>query len=426
MAHKEAARFDISIYLDTRRKTKDGTYPVKLKVYDVSTKERKYYPIGDKTKKSIYMAEKDFQSIVETVKPRKEHKEQRAALNTLKEKAKEVASSLDQFNFDDFTKLWDTDKVKNKQSVESYYNDAIDQFNKQERTGTAVNYKDSIKSLLGYHNSRSSKSKTLLFSDISADWLEGYEKYMLNKGRSQTTVGIYLRPLRAIFNTAISEKSTTIETYPFGKRKYTIPAPKATKKALNHEQLGKLFNGIPQTTEQEQAKDFWFFSYACNGMNIKDIANLKFKDISGEMLTFKRAKTSNTNKSQAAVKVAMNDFTANVIEKYGNPNHNPDNLIFKILDPAKDHESNHRKLKNFIRFVNQHFKNYAESLGIEGEISTYWARHSYATNAIRKGASMEFVGNALGHSNLKTTMGYFGGFEDDKIKEISKQLMDFN
>ncbi|MDD4156439.1 MAG: tyrosine-type recombinase/integrase [Candidatus Cloacimonetes bacterium] len=81
-------------------------------------------------------------------------------------------------------------------------------------------------------------------------------------------------------------------------------------------------------------------------------------------------------------------------------------------------------MKNFIRLINQHFTNFANNNGISDTISTYWARHSFATNAIRSGASMEFVSEALSHSNLKTTQNYFAGFADEAKKDISNKLMD--
>ena len=81
--------------------------------------------------------------------------------------------------------------------------------------------------------------------------------------------------------------------------------------------------------------------------------------------------------------------------------------------------------QNFTRFINQHFKKYALSLGITEDISTYWARHSFATRAIRIGLSMEFVSEALNHSDLKTTKNYFSGFTDEVNKINSDKLMNF-
>ncbi len=59
-------------------------------------------------------------------------------------------------------------------------------------------------------------------------------------------------------------------------------------------------------------------------------------------------------------------------------------------------------------------------------ISTYWARHSFATLSVRKGASMEFIQESLGHKDMATMQAYFAGFDDDTKKEFAKGLMDFD
>ena len=64
-------------------------------------------------------------------------------------------------------------------------------------------------------------------------------------------------------------------------------------------------------------------------------------------------------------------------------------------------------------------------VAIDENISTYYARHSFSTNAIRSGASMELVSEQLGHADLKTTQNYFSGFEDDSIEDLTKKLMNF-
>ncbi|MBK8927544.1 MAG: tyrosine-type recombinase/integrase [Crocinitomicaceae bacterium] len=70
-------------------------------------------------------------------------------------------------------------------------------------------------------------------------------------------------------------------------------------------------------------------------------------------------------------------------------------------------------------------KNLAESLGLSRDISTYWARHSFATNTIRNGAPMEFVMEALSHSNMKTTKGYFAGLKTKTKKNLYVNLWSF-
>jgi len=405
----------ISIYLDTRRAKKNGKYPVKLRVFTKQPRKQMLYPTA------FELTESEFKSIWETTKPRNEYKEMRLKLQAIETKANETAQRINPFTYESFERALYANISAKERNVNYYYSIAIDGYKTNKQIGTASNYDLSLKSLLDFHN-----KSTLSFYTITVQWLKDYEAHMVeDKNRSKTTVSMYLRALRTIFNNAIKDKTINPDVYPFGKGKYEVPSPAGVKKALNKEQLKTLFEGTPQTQEQEKAKAFWFFSYFCNGMNTKDIANLKYKDISGDTLTFMRAKTTKTNSKQTPINAILNDFTFDVIKKYGNPGHSTENYIFSIIEPTATAESKHRQISNFIRLVNQHFLKYAEGLGLNEKISTYWARHSFATNAIRSGASMELISELLAHTNLKTTKGYFAGFESEAKRDLAKKLMEF-
>jgi site-specific recombinase XerD len=406
----------ISIFLDVRRAKQNGKYPVKLRVFTPMPRTQKLYA-------TPYEFTKDeFHSIWETTKPRKEHKEDRLKLQAIEARANEIANQLSIFSFDAFERLLFSGTSKTQRDIQFYYQQAIALYNRNQQIGTAESYSQSLKTLIEF-----SGKTSLAFHAITPQWLKDYERFMTDeKKRSKTTIGIYLRPLRAIFNTAISDKVITADQYPFGRKKYSIPAPQGVKKALTKEQLKLLFETEPISPDQQKAKAFWFFSYSCNGMNFKDIACLQYKNINGDTLSFVRAKTANTNKKQAPATVYLSSYAQSIIEQYGNQQTNPESLLFPIIEAGDSKETQHRKIGNFVRFVNQHFSKFAKSIGIKEQVSTYWARHSFATNAIRSGASMEFVSEALRHSNLKTTQAYFAGFEDEKKREISNKLFDFN
>lgn len=408
-------RINISIYLDTRKEKKNGKYPVKLRVFSPFPREQKLYSLPYEYTKD------EFLQVWETKKPKKEFKEDNIKLNSILSKANEIAQSLSNFNFEEFYRIFFSTKNHNKSNIEYYYEKYISKLKDNNQIGTAENYSLSLKSLREF-----SKKDSIPFLSITPTFLEKYENYMIEKkNRSQTTVGIYLRPLRAIFNLAIEEKAINNDIYPFGKNKYIIPSPKSVKKALNKEELSLLYKSSPNTKEQETAKDFWFFSYCCNGMNMKDIAQLKNKNIKNGELTFRRAKTSRSNKSNLTSSILLHEQALKVIDKYGNISKKPDDYIFNIINKSQTAEVQHKKVKNFIRFVNQHLLILAKDNGIDVKISSYWARHSFATNAIKAGAGIEYVSEALQHSNVTTTRGYFAGFENDKKKEITDKLMDF-
>lgn len=427
----------ISLYLDTRRIKSNGLYPVKIRVFTPSPRKQKLYPTR------FEFSQKDFESIWETSKPRNEHKETRRDLQAVETLAIETAEEISPFVFEQFEKKLYRGKGEGE-NVFYQYGLIIKKLTDNSQLGTASNYELSLKSLklfILYVKGKAitddmtkdevekslASLKRLLFSEITTTWLNKYENYMINvKSRSRTTVSIYLRALRTVFNTAIADKEIDAKNYPFGKRKYQVPAVKSVKKSLTKAELKMLMEAEAKTPEQIKARDFWFFSYICNGMNIKDIALLKYEDLQQGKIIFYRAKTINTAKADLRpVVVHLTDYAKSIIEKYGNANKGPKELIFVILNKEQSEIDKFKGIKNFTRFINQNLKKLAKANNITSEISTYWARHSFATNAIRSGLSMEFVSEAFTHSSMKTTQGYFAGFEDTNKKELMESLMNF-
>ena len=246
---------------------------------------------------------------------------------------------------------------------------------------------------------------------------------MLAKGNSPATVSIYLRALRAVFNRAISDNDIEPTVYPFGRgkrenSKYSIPTAGGVKKALSQNQLKAFFNSEPQTPEQQRAKDFWFFSYACNGINTKDIANLKFKNLEDDKFYFIREKTKSTAGKIKTITVYLNEFTKGIIEKYGNNDKEPNNYVFDIISLKDNAKTKHSKISNFNRSIGQHIKKICKANDLPEDTTMYWARHSFATNAVRNGATTEFIQESLGHDNIKTTQSYLNGFEDDVKRNL--------
>jgi integrase/recombinase XerD len=156
------------------------------------------------------------------------------------------------------------------------------------RIGAAVCMHCSYQSLMKFRGNVS-------FNEITVAYLNQYEQWLQNRDVSKTTIGIYIRALRTIFNEAIEEGIIKREKcYPFGRRRYRIPASKNIKKALDLSDVSKIYyyeckSGIEG---EQKAKDFWLFSYFGNRMNTKDIAYLKWKNLREDYLVFERVKKS--------------------------------------------------------------------------------------------------------------------------------------
>ncbi len=411
-------QYSISYFLDTRRMKKNGKYPLKLRVFTSLSKQQKLFQTKYEFTKN------EFGSIWETMKPRNEHKDIRRDLQGILTKAEEEASKLHPFDLEKFEKKMGA-KAGASNDLIWYLADTIDTLRANNQYGTASSYKSTIKALLLFVNhQRSKQQEDISFHEVTPKWLERFERYMAEERNvSSATIGIYLRNVRTVFNAAIDRKDILPEIYPFGKKMYVIPNSRKVLKALSKEDLRILYTAHPATKEQAKAKDFWFFSYSCNGMNIRDIAELKIGTISDDQIQYVRNKTKRTKKDNLKpITAHLTEYSKTIIEKYGDKQ---GKYLFPIFDQFDSEESKLSKCKIFTRFVNQHIKKLATQNGITKEISSYWARHSFATNAIQRGAPMEFVSEALNHKDMNTTKGYFAGFTSESKKEFADKLMDF-
>lgn len=416
----------ISIYHETRRKKENGKFPVKLRVYNKlnNIKKVRFFT----TDIDLTLAEFETIWINPTNKNlRGSNKEIYQKLNTLKTRADNEAKAMTVFNFAKFEMTLFRKSTDNN-NVRYHFNLVIAKNIKNGKIGTAESYKYTLNSLAEFSkNEKRCSIEKLTFETITADWLNAYESFMLSKNKSYTTIGIYTRTLRAIFNNAIGDNDISKSTYPYSQVKndklYKIPRTKKVKKALSSIQLKILFNAEVTNNNEAKTKAFWFFSYLCNGMNLKDIALLKYSDIDEDKFTYYRAKTFDKSALKKDITIYLTDYTKELITKYGNKSKN--GFVFDIIDIKEDSSTQYKKIKNFTRYINDHIKRIAIANDLPKDISFYYARHSFATNSVRKGASMEFISEALNHSDLSVTKHYFAGFEDETKKEFANSLLDF-
>lgn len=120
-----------------------------------------------------------------------------------------------------------------------------------------------------------------------------YEKWLTEQGRSISTVGTHVRPMRTVFKKAIDLGLIPPSMYPFGRNKYKCPASKGRKIALDEADKNIV---LQYEGEYQQDVDMWKFSYLCNGMNFADIARIKRSNIVDEvdLLSFKNLLTDPT------------------------------------------------------------------------------------------------------------------------------------
>ncbi len=398
-----------AIFIDKYHPKSDGACAISIRVTFDRKKKCYLTPYS--------MTIPDFDKVMGE-KPRKEYKEVALKLQSFEKKAADIVKNLPVFSWSLFEKRYLSNRGAND-LINLAYDEKIQALKNNGQIGTAISYECAQNSFGKFDN-------RVKFTDINSDFLFRYEKWMLQQERSATTVSIYLRTLRTLFNDAITDGLLSREYYPFGKKKYEIPTSNNIKKALTLKDIASIYYYKPKKGSTEgKARDYWLFMYFCNGINIKDMCLLKYENINGDILEFERAKTVRTKRNIEQIRVVLNADTKAIIKKWGNPSRKPGDYIFPVLIDGLSPERERQLIYQITQVVNDHTKNIGKELKIEGSLTTYVARHSFATILKRSGASTEFIGEALGHSNVRTTQNYLAGFEDESKRETVKALTAF-
>jgi len=396
-----------NILLDTRRVLKSGKYPAKLTVYYLGVKKRYKLPIE--------LSEGDWVKI-------KSKRLRDEALKVLKtkldfytgEKFENCLKKIDDpFSFEKFEEAYFEKHTLINKSVDVYtaFQTYIDKLEKSDKVGNAEIYTTAKKSLQVF------KSK-LSFEEITPEFLLAYEKQMLANNLSMAYIALNLRSLRAIFNKAIEVGYVKQEIYPF--KKYKIKKGDNKKKALSIEQLKLLKYHKAETEAQQKALDFWMFSFNCYGINMIDICRLQFKNIVDNRIVFTRKKTDHSTTSSKTIRLAITPEIQQIINNYCNSNQQSESYIFNILPHGIDAKRERKIVQSFTRNINKHMKKICEDLKLGVTVSTYWARHSFATFLKWNGVSIEVISEALGHTDIGTTQNYLDSFEDETLDNTGK------
>jgi integrase/recombinase XerD len=399
------------LVLLTVRKKKDGKYPVKVRV----VYQRAYRDF----KTGLDLTEEEFEQ-ANSPKPKREHRLVASKLNEIKSKMEETIKSLKIFTFQKFEDSFYGIGLR-PSGLYGIYQEYIDNVKAEERIKTATNYKTAMNSLQKF-------APKILIHDLDPIFLKRYHTFLEQEGKSHSTIGIYMRSLRAVYNYAISKRLIAKgEDYPFVRGKYTIPGSSNIKKALTKEEIRLLFEyeTIPGTFV-DRAKDFWLLSYFCNGINFKDIALLKWKNVDGDMLRFVRQKTKRSSQGNPKIiSCYLNENVKAIIEKWSDGPRRSDDFIFDIVEPQDTLVIQQKKIDQFIQNTNKNLKRICKAIGINKPVTTYYSRHSAATVLLREGASVEQISDALGHSSILTTQKYLDSFSDAKKKQLSSVLNSF-
>ena len=395
--------------LDTRRKKQSGLFPVKIQV--IQNRNQKYYTTGKE------LTLEDWQRLPES-KIRKliEIREDLSSSFSIIKQNVEALAKESEFSFDALNvrlgrSASDTLNTALKAKIESLLDNG--------QIGSHQYYKSTLKSIEEFAGIK------VQFSSVNVDWLRKYEKHLLATGQNYTTVGMRCRAIRCMMNIAKRSGIIKESQYPFGNGKYEIPTGQGRKLALTLQQIGKIVTYSDGRETTDRYRDLWFFSYLCNGVNFADMLKLKYSNIQNGEIYFIRSKTIRTSKVKRELQAAITPEMQAIIDRWGNKNRQTNSYIFDYLKGNETPLREKSIINDIIRRCNRQMKQIGEAVEIEG-ISTYTARHSYATVLKRSGANIAYISESLGHSDLKTTENYLASFEREEREKNARLLTNFN
>ncbi len=190
------------------------------------------------------------------------------------------------------------------------------------------------------------------------------------------------------------------------------------------EQIKQIFHYSDGRETTDKYRDLWLFVYMCNGINVADIVKLKYSNILDGEICFVRQKTERTAKSRKEIRCVITPQLKAIMDRWGSET-NPDNYIFPYLNGNETPLERKTITKELTKRINKRMKEIGNVLGF-GLITTYTARHSFATILKRGGANIAYISESLGHSDLKTTEAYLASFEREEREKNALLLTCFD
>lgn len=394
----------IRLFLDTRKLFSDGTAPLKLVVRhrkETSTLDlrTKIFPDRwDSQRQQIIGASGSTNQYINLM-----YSQADAVLMRLK-----VSEQLAKYRASDVrdmcaeaifgTTIYRVDKSK-------LFSTRYKRFMGHKEGGTLRIYQHTLSRLCAFDADFDSRT----FEEVNVDYLRDFEAFLAKTSPSKNARNIHLRNIRAVFNDALDAEVTTC--YPF--RRLKIRPEATAKRSLTIEELREFWNFEPEETAVKY-HDLWKLTFLLIGINLKDLHGLT--EIRNGRIEYKRAKT------HRPYSVKVEPEALEIINKYrgithlliwGDSYHNSEDLLRRL----------NRALVNIgpVSVGKQGKKTYKP---LQPQLTTYWARHTWATIASSLDIPKDTIAHALGHGGNSITDIYID-FDRTKVDEANRRVIDW-
>lgn len=250
--------------------------------------------------------------------------------------------------------------------------------------------------------------------------LKEYEGWLIvQRGVSLNTVSTYMSTLRAVYNRWMPPGSANHNPRLFHDVHTKVVSQ--TKRALTRAQVRLLLCADLTGLSREQKVIFAYFMlmFLFRGMPFVDLAHLRKKDMQGDKIVYRRHKTGR----QITVRITREAML--LIKEFGDKN--PHSVyLFPILNPKlRKGEELYQCYQDSLCHFNRSLKQLMRILLPGVKVSSYTARHTWATLAFHMGTPVAVIGQSLGHSSYKVTETYLKPFENEIVDKVNRDLINY-
>lgn len=385
---------------------KNRELPIKIRV--CKDRKTRYINLGVSTKMEHWDFEKNEPK---ADCPNRELLEKLIASKISEVKSKIVELKSEDKEFSATTLVYKVSNPVKLVTVGELFRQHLSRLEEEKRTGYRLSIQQTYNSLIKFN-----RHLDIPFSEMDYNWLRRYETLLRKQGKSENTIGIRFRTIRMIFNLAIEMEVVKPEYYPFKKFKVSKLHQDTAKRAITKDDVQAIIN-YPTAGKGFYvclAIDLFTFSYFMGGINFVDMTFLTERNVIDNRLIYTRKKTGKL------INLPLQERAALLLKRYKDKS-KP--YLFPILsDFHKTEQQRLNRLHKVITKVNTVLKSLGEELNIPVKLTTYVARHSYATILKRAGVPTSIICESLGHSSEKVTQVYLDSFENSQIDKAMENL----
>ena len=291
-------------------------------------------------------------------------------------------------------------------SLIGYFDSQIKRKEEIDKLGTVRAYGYTRSSVYKFINYR-----PIRISDVNLSFIGEYERFLMKNNLSANTICFHLRNFKSIYNQALLDGYPMPAKYPFTHVQTKLQ--KTTKRAIDKTTLIRIRElNLANTSILELSRDLFMFSFYSRGMAMVDMIYLTHGNIKNGVIVYHRQKTSQR------IEVAVTKEMTEIIDRYKNEF----DYIFPVIK-SNDPKEKYRYYRLCLERTNRHLKRIGNILHLALPLTTYVARHSWATQAKNIGVPISIISEGLGHTSEKTTQIYLKAFDRKELDYANKQII---